>query len=168
MEPCLPNPCSNDGKCTPLSVDSYNCTCSEGYYGSRCTESDYCALNGGNTFCGDADCKNEQGLKIYYCSCASGQYFDYASRKCLDLDFCPLMKCGENEECRGSRCWCKENYKRDNSTGDCERITYLRFSTDMTQGKTDKRQLTKCKTAECSMSQGMDAISHRIASSNSK
>ncbi|GBN18079.1 Protocadherin Fat 1, partial [Araneus ventricosus] len=83
MEPCLPNPCSNDGKCTPLSVDSYNCTCSEGYSGSRCTESDYCALNGGNTFCGDADCKNEPGLKIYYCSCASGQYFDYASRKCL-------------------------------------------------------------------------------------
>ncbi|CAL1295961.1 unnamed protein product [Larinioides sclopetarius] len=120
MEPCLPNPCSNDGKCTRLSVDSYNCTCSEGYSGSRCTESDYCILNGGNTFCGDADCKNEPGLEIYYCSCASGQYFDYASRKCLDIDFCPLMVCGENEECRRSRCQCKENYKRDNSSGDCE------------------------------------------------
>ncbi|KAF8777653.1 Matrilin-2 like protein [Argiope bruennichi] len=120
MEPCLPNPCSNDGKCTPFSTDSFICNCSEGYYGSKCTERDYCSLKGGNTFCGIENCKNEPSLEIYYCTCEKGQYFDYGLRTCLDIDFCPLMECSENEECRDSMCQCKENYERDNSTDDCE------------------------------------------------
>ncbi|GIY19788.1 neurogenic locus notch-like protein 1 [Caerostris extrusa] len=90
VKPCLPNPCLNNGKCTPLPSDSYNCTCSEGYLGATCNELDFCVLKGGNTFCGNAECRNDNDLKIYYCSCGNDQYFDYSTRTCIDVDFCHL------------------------------------------------------------------------------
>ncbi|GFY44807.1 neurogenic locus notch-like protein 1 [Trichonephila inaurata madagascariensis] len=120
IKPCLPNPCSNEGKCTPLDSGTFNCTCSEGYTGQSCSDNDYCVLKGGNYFCRDAQCKSVHSLQTYYCSCSSGQYFHYGTRTCIDIDFCPLMKCGENEECVNNTCDCKKNYKRDNSTGKCE------------------------------------------------
>ncbi|GFT09833.1 protocadherin Fat 1 [Nephila pilipes] len=83
MKPCLPNPCFNDGKCTPLDFETYNCTCSEGYTGSSCSDYDYCVLKGGNTFCRDARCKSLHSLQTYECLCASGQYFDYGTRTCI-------------------------------------------------------------------------------------
>ncbi|GFY11570.1 neurogenic locus notch homolog protein 1 [Trichonephila clavipes] len=120
MKPCLPNPCSNEGKCTPLDSSTFNCTCSEGYTGPSCSDYDYCILKGGNSFCRDAQCKSVHSLQTYYCSCSSGQYFQYGTRMCIGIDFCPLMKCGENEECVDNMCDCKKNYKRDNSTGKCK------------------------------------------------
>ncbi|KAG8193641.1 hypothetical protein JTE90_024006 [Oedothorax gibbosus] len=120
LNPCMPNPCFHDGICMPLSEVDYNCTCSDGYVGYRCTDLDYCVLDGGNAFCGDADCWNDPQLKLFFCSCDDNQYFDYTNRTCVDVDFCPLMKCAENEICKESTCRCDDDYEWNNSTGKCE------------------------------------------------
>ena len=36
--PCTSLPCLNDGICTPIDVDSFECNCPDGFTGDTCTE----------------------------------------------------------------------------------------------------------------------------------
>ena len=38
IDNCDPNPCVNGGVCTD-GINSYTCTCAEGYNGNNCSES---------------------------------------------------------------------------------------------------------------------------------
>ena len=43
IDDCQPNPCANGGSCTD-GVNSYTCTCAEGYTGPNCNTSKYSVL----------------------------------------------------------------------------------------------------------------------------
>ncbi|XP_035206979.1 adhesive plaque matrix protein 2-like [Stegodyphus dumicola] len=120
-KPCQPNPCANDGLCTALPDSTYNCTCSKGFSGKDCKDLDLCILDGGNAFCGEATCVNDLDERSYHCNCSSGQYFDYAERKCRGIDLCPLMNCGSTEICENSQCGCRKHFQWNNETHACER-----------------------------------------------
>ncbi|CAH3123723.1 unnamed protein product, partial [Pocillopora meandrina] len=36
VNPCINNPCQNEGDCTVTGDDSYSCKCADGYYGETC------------------------------------------------------------------------------------------------------------------------------------
>ncbi|XP_054717746.1 neurogenic locus notch homolog protein 1-like [Uloborus diversus] len=119
-KPCSPNPCSNDGICIPLDAKSYKCSCPEEYSGKHCMQRNYCVMDGGNAYCGEANCTNDFKAGTYYCSCADGKYFDYTNHTCESLDLCPLIDCEDNEICSDSKCICREHFKWSNKTGRCE------------------------------------------------
>ncbi|XP_071041274.1 neurogenic locus notch homolog protein 2 isoform X3 [Parasteatoda tepidariorum] len=117
--PCYPNPCANDGLCS-RSNHTFHCKCSEEYTGVRCENPDYCVLQGGNVVCGNVSCVSNSKLKAFQCQCEEGFYFDFGKRTCLEIDFCPIMMCGVNEQCVNSKCICQDNFQRNNNTNKCE------------------------------------------------
>ena len=43
IDDCATNPCQNGGACTD-GVDSYNCTCMDGFNGTNCELSEFCVV----------------------------------------------------------------------------------------------------------------------------
>ena len=37
IDPCLPNPCQNEGACYRLSHGEYKCTCTKAFVGALCS-----------------------------------------------------------------------------------------------------------------------------------
>ncbi|KAF8777643.1 Tenascin-X like protein [Argiope bruennichi] len=63
-------------------------------------------------------CEYKGGVGTCKCKDAD-KYYDYTKRDCTSIDKCFKAECGENQDCSGGTCKCKENYKMVNKT--CER-----------------------------------------------
>lgn len=117
---CQPNPCLNDGICVVSPETDYVCICSFGYLGKICNIRDLCEMDGGNAYCGNGTCEYNKEMDIYYCSCKENEYFRYTERKCVELDLCPLIKCGNKQTCLMGQCICEDNYKKIDEMSECE------------------------------------------------
>uniref|UniRef100_A0A8C4PK00 Slit homolog 2 protein n=1 Tax=Equus asinus asinus TaxID=83772 RepID=A0A8C4PK00_EQUAS len=86
--PCLSNPCKNDGTCNNDPVDFYRCTCP---YGFKVREN--CEVNVDD--CEDNDCENNStcvdGINNYTCLCPP-EYTGKKNRKCYAIDLCVCLK----------------------------------------------------------------------------
>ena len=64
LDPCVFNPCENEGSCTKITPTEFSCQCSEGYTGEVCSVNiDDCE----DVSCGKGTCVDE--LNGYDCEC---------------------------------------------------------------------------------------------------
>ncbi|XP_033125426.1 slit homolog 2 protein-like isoform X1 [Anneissia japonica] len=109
-DPCLSNPCQNDGMCASDSLGQYTCQCASGFEGHNCeTETNECA---------DEPCHNMAtciDLKAgFSCECPSG----FGGATCDLIIDCRNHRCQNNASCsvnenRGYTCNCQHGYKGD-------------------------------------------------------
>ncbi|XP_055958719.1 adhesive plaque matrix protein 2 isoform X2 [Patella vulgata] len=106
MNVCLPNPCKNNGTCSPVD-NSYSCNCAIGYLGKNCDVNlclpDPCK-NGGT--CSPVD-------NGYSCNCPTG----YLGENC-DVNLCLPDPCKNGGTCspvdNGYSCNCPTGYLGEN------------------------------------------------------
>ena len=108
-DPCQPNPCFNDFKCTPKSDNDYLCECSILYGGKNCENALPCinnpCLNGGK-------CQNSDEYSVdYQCLCEPG----FTGELCQIEKACEKNPCSNNGKCIDKpagkfECICQEPY----------------------------------------------------------
>ncbi|XP_071963376.1 uncharacterized protein [Antedon mediterranea] len=103
LEICEDQPCLNGGTCTVVtsffSVDTYSCTCTHGYTGVNCEETDeLCAgiaspcLNGGHCTGYDGyPCDCQVGFSGMYCEDECDQTICFNDGTCTGYDFEPCV-----------------------------------------------------------------------------
>uniref|UniRef100_UPI00398EF0D9 slit homolog 2 protein isoform X1 n=1 Tax=Pristiophorus japonicus TaxID=55135 RepID=UPI00398EF0D9 len=108
--PCLSNPCKNDGTCNNDPVDFYRCTCPYGFKGQDCDVPIHACVN--------SPCKNggtchlKEGEKEdFWCSCADG----FEGEVCaVNIDDCEDNDCENNSTCidgiNNYTCLCPPEY----------------------------------------------------------
>ncbi|XP_077992142.1 slit homolog 2 protein-like [Glandiceps talaboti] len=106
-EPCLSEPCLNNGECVNDPLDGYMCLCAKGYKGQNCDqEVNECdeepCRNGGKCF------KQKQGFR---CECPAGFVGDNCE---INRDDCIVHKCLNNATCidgiNNYTCLCSTGY----------------------------------------------------------
>jgi len=84
-DPCVPNPCENEGECISASEESFNCTCATGYEGDLCE-----SLSG----CGDPGIDDlEEGRRFEYLS-----VLDFSCKENFYLVGGQFIYCQQNGE----------------------------------------------------------------------
>ncbi|KAG9479676.1 hypothetical protein GDO78_011612 [Eleutherodactylus coqui] len=108
--PCLSNPCKNDGTCKNDPVDFYRCTCPYGFKGQDCDIPIHVCIN--------SPCKNggtchlKEGEKDgYWCTCADG----FEGENCdVNINDCEDNDCENNSTCvdgiNNYTCLCPTEY----------------------------------------------------------
>ena len=113
-DPCLDNPCQNEGECVATLAGSTVCLCAPGYRGDYCEATlDGCdpnpCLNGGSCF---------DGAQSVYCMCPDG--WDGATCE-HDHDDCADEPCLNGGSCvdafQGRTCTCSPGFAGDSCQG---------------------------------------------------
>lgn len=108
-DPCVPDPCGNQGKCTEVTFSSYRCTCEFGFHGDTCEFINHCAVSPCQN---EANCTSLNGG--YTCTCALG----WKGANCSDeVDICETdAPCLHGGTCRkvarsNFECDCLPDYR---------------------------------------------------------
>uniref|UniRef100_A0A3P9H4G6 Slit homolog 2 (Drosophila) n=1 Tax=Oryzias latipes TaxID=8090 RepID=A0A3P9H4G6_ORYLA len=109
-EPCLSNPCKNDGTCTNDPVHYYRCTCPYGFKGQNCEDPIHACIsnpcqNGGTCHLKEGDGSN------FWCVCPEGFEGDSCE---INIDDCEDNDCENNSTCvdgiNNYTCMCSPEY----------------------------------------------------------
>ncbi|XP_062420394.1 slit homolog 2 protein isoform X1 [Pungitius pungitius] len=118
-EPCLSNPCTNDGTCSNDPVHYYRCSCPYGFKGQNCEEPIHACI--GNPCQNGGTCHLKEGEgSNFWCVCAEGFEGDSCE---INFDDCEDNDCENNSTCvdgiNNYTCMCSPEYTA--ATNDVER-----------------------------------------------
>uniref|UniRef100_A0A671L4G8 Slit homolog 1 protein n=1 Tax=Sinocyclocheilus anshuiensis TaxID=1608454 RepID=A0A671L4G8_9TELE len=107
--PCLSNPCKNDGTCSNHPVDFYRCTCPYGFKGQDCEEPIHACISNpcqnGGTFL------HSHYVCMFRCVCPDGFEGDECE---INIDDCEDNDCENNSTCvdgiNNYTCLCSPEY----------------------------------------------------------
>nr|XP_055061421.1 slit homolog 2 protein isoform X3 [Misgurnus anguillicaudatus] len=144
--PCLSNPCKNDGTCSNHPVDFYRCTCPYGFKGQDCEEPIHACIsnpcqNGGTCQLKDGD------ENTHWCVCPDGFEGDDCE---INIDDCEDNDCENNSTCvdgiNNYTCLCSPEY-----TGElCEdKLDFCASELNMCQHDSKCIRTAKGFTCEC-------------------
>uniref|UniRef100_A0A452SCC2 Slit homolog 2 protein n=1 Tax=Ursus americanus TaxID=9643 RepID=A0A452SCC2_URSAM len=108
--PCLSNPCKNDGTCNNDPVDFYRCTCPYGFKGQDCDVPIHACIS--NPCQHGGTCHLKEGEKDgFWCICADG----FEGENCeVNVDDCEDNDCENNSTCvdgiNNYTCLCPPEY----------------------------------------------------------
>uniref|UniRef100_A0A8B9FCR5 Slit homolog 2 protein n=1 Tax=Amazona collaria TaxID=241587 RepID=A0A8B9FCR5_9PSIT len=108
--PCLSNPCKNDGTCNNDPVDFYRCTCPYGFKGQDCDIPIHACIS--NPCHHGGTCHLKEGEKDgFWCTCADG----FEGENCeTNVDDCEDNDCENNSTCvdgiNNYTCLCPPEY----------------------------------------------------------
>uniref|UniRef100_A0A8C2R768 Slit guidance ligand 2 n=1 Tax=Capra hircus TaxID=9925 RepID=A0A8C2R768_CAPHI len=108
--PCLSNPCKNDGTCNNDPVDFYRCTCPYGFKGQDCDVPIHACIS--NPCKHGGTCHLKEGEKDgFWCICADG----FEGENCeINVDDCEDNDCENNSTCvdgiNNYTCLCPPEY----------------------------------------------------------
>ncbi|KAF4790617.1 hypothetical protein TURU_138741 [Turdus rufiventris] len=108
--PCLSNPCKNDGTCNNDPVDFYRCTCPYGFKGQDCDIPIHACIS--NPCHHGGTCHLKEGEKDgFWCACADG----FEGENCeVNVDDCEDNDCENNSTCvdgiNNYTCLCPPEY----------------------------------------------------------
>uniref|UniRef100_A0A8C3NJU6 Slit homolog 2 protein n=1 Tax=Geospiza parvula TaxID=87175 RepID=A0A8C3NJU6_GEOPR len=108
--PCLSNPCKNDGTCNNDPVDFYRCTCPYGFKGQDCDIPIHACIS--NPCQHGGTCHLKEGEKDgFWCTCADG----FEGENCeVNVDDCEDNDCENNSTCvdgiNNYTCLCPPEY----------------------------------------------------------
>uniref|UniRef100_A0A672V2E4 Slit homolog 2 protein n=1 Tax=Strigops habroptila TaxID=2489341 RepID=A0A672V2E4_STRHB len=108
--PCLSNPCKNDGTCNSDPVDFYRCTCPFGFKGQDCDIPIHACISSPCHHGGT--CHLKEGEKEgFWCTCADG----FEGENCeVNVDDCEDNDCENNSTCvdgiNNYTCLCPPEY----------------------------------------------------------
>uniref|UniRef100_A0A663DKF3 Slit homolog 2 protein n=1 Tax=Aquila chrysaetos chrysaetos TaxID=223781 RepID=A0A663DKF3_AQUCH len=108
--PCLSNPCKNDGTCNNDPVDFYRCTCPYGFKGQDCDIPIHACIS--NPCHHGGTCHLKEGEKDgFWCTCADG----FEGENCeVNVDDCEDNDCENNSTCvdgiNNYTCLCPPEY----------------------------------------------------------
>uniref|UniRef100_A0A8C4UG58 Slit homolog 2 protein n=1 Tax=Falco tinnunculus TaxID=100819 RepID=A0A8C4UG58_FALTI len=108
--PCLSNPCKNDGTCNNDPVDFYRCTCPYGFKGQDCDIPIHACIS--NPCHHGGTCHLKEGEKDgFWCTCADG----FEGENCeINVDDCEDNDCENNSTCvdgiNNYTCLCPPEY----------------------------------------------------------
>uniref|UniRef100_A0A8C4LK32 Slit homolog 2 protein n=1 Tax=Equus asinus asinus TaxID=83772 RepID=A0A8C4LK32_EQUAS len=108
--PCLSNPCKNDGTCNNDPVDFYRCTCPYGFKGQDCDVPIHACIS--NPCKHGGTCHLKEGEKDgFWCICADG----FEGENCeVNVDDCEDNDCENNSTCvdgiNNYTCLCPPEY----------------------------------------------------------
>ncbi|XP_071982122.1 slit homolog 2 protein isoform X1 [Engystomops pustulosus] len=112
--PCLSNPCKNEGTCKNDPVDFYRCTCPYGFKGQDCDIPIHACIS---SPCKNAGtCHLKEGEKDgYWCTCPDG----FEGQNCeVNIDDCEDNDCENNSTCvdgiNNYTCLCPPEYTAAN------------------------------------------------------
>uniref|UniRef100_A0A673H2E2 Slit homolog 2 protein-like n=1 Tax=Sinocyclocheilus rhinocerous TaxID=307959 RepID=A0A673H2E2_9TELE len=108
--PCLSNPCKNDGTCSNHPVDFYRCTCPYGFKGQDCKEPIHACIS--NPCQNGGTCHLKDGEEnTHWCVCPDGFEGDECE---LNIDDCEDNDCENNSTCvdgiNNYTCLCSPEY----------------------------------------------------------
>ncbi|KAM4781310.1 slit homolog 2 protein isoform 14-T14 [Cyanocitta cristata] len=112
--PCLSNPCKNDGTCNNDPVDFYRCTCPYGFKGQDCDIPIHACIS--NPCHHGGTCQLKEGEKDgFWCTCADG----FEGENCeVNVDDCEDNDCENNSTCvdgiNNYTCLCPPEYTAAN------------------------------------------------------
>lgn len=117
--PCIPNPCRNNGTCSKGPDESFDCTCPKGYFPPLCTTVDVCTPN---------PCKNsgicvKDAVDKHHCICPD----NFLPPDCANKTAHPCVPnpcqngatCQVSKDKRSFTCNCKGSFKPPLCTCDC-------------------------------------------------
>ncbi|KAM9449527.1 slit homolog 2 protein isoform 1-T1 [Clarias gariepinus] len=108
--PCLSNPCKNNGTCTNHAIDFYRCTCPYGYKGQDCETPIHACIS--NPCQNGGTCNLKDGAEnTHWCVCPEG----FEGDKCeINIDDCEDNDCENNSTCVDGintyTCLCSSDY----------------------------------------------------------
>uniref|UniRef100_A0A8C1F0Z8 Slit homolog 1 protein n=1 Tax=Cyprinus carpio carpio TaxID=630221 RepID=A0A8C1F0Z8_CYPCA len=108
--PCLSNPCKNDGTCSNHPVDFYRCTCPYGFKGHDCEEPIHACIS--NPCQNGGTCHLKDGEEnTHWCVCPDGFEGDECE---INIDDCEDNDCENNSTCvdgiNNYTCLCSPEY----------------------------------------------------------
>uniref|UniRef100_A0A8C4RSH2 Slit homolog 2 (Drosophila) n=1 Tax=Erpetoichthys calabaricus TaxID=27687 RepID=A0A8C4RSH2_ERPCA len=108
--PCLSNPCKNDGTCNNDPVDFYRCTCPYGFKGQDCDIPIHACISNPCQNGGTCDLKDVE-KEGFWCTCADG----FEGESCqINIDDCEDNDCENNSTCvdgiNNYTCQCPPEY----------------------------------------------------------
>ncbi|XP_051560940.1 slit homolog 2 protein isoform X1 [Myxocyprinus asiaticus] len=108
--PCLSNPCKNDGTCSNHPVDFYRCTCPYGFKGQDCEETIHACIS--NPCQNGGTCHLKDGVEnTHWCVCPDGFDGDECE---INIDDCEDNDCENNSTCvdgiNNYTCLCSPEY----------------------------------------------------------
>ncbi|XP_010795647.1 LOW QUALITY PROTEIN: slit homolog 2 protein-like [Notothenia coriiceps] len=148
-EPCLSNPCKNDGSCSNDPVNYYRCNCPFGFKGQNCEEPIHACIS--NPCHNGGTCHLKEGEESnFWCVCPEGFEGDACE---INIDDCEDNDCENNSTCvdgiNNYTCMCSAEY-----TGElCEKK--LGFcASDLNPCQHDSVHLTPQGYSECECTPG--------------
>ncbi|XP_026026763.1 slit homolog 2 protein isoform X8 [Astatotilapia calliptera] len=109
-DPCLSNPCKNDGTCANDPVHYYRCTCPYGFKGQNCDEPIHACISNPCQNGGTCHLK-EGGGSNFWCVCPEGFEGDACE---INIDDCEDNDCENNSTCvdgiNNYTCMCSPEY----------------------------------------------------------
>uniref|UniRef100_A0AAQ6IFF3 Slit homolog 2 (Drosophila) n=1 Tax=Anabas testudineus TaxID=64144 RepID=A0AAQ6IFF3_ANATE len=109
-EPCLSNPCKNDGTCSNDPVHYYRCTCPYGFKGQNCEEPIHACISNPCQNGGSCHLKEGEGSN-FWCVCPEGFEGDACE---INIDDCEDNDCENNSTCvdgvNNYTCMCSPEY----------------------------------------------------------
>uniref|UniRef100_A0A7N9B1V9 Slit homolog 2 (Drosophila) n=1 Tax=Mastacembelus armatus TaxID=205130 RepID=A0A7N9B1V9_9TELE len=109
-EPCLSNPCKNDGTCSNDPVHYYRCTCPYGFKGQNCEEPIHACISNPCQNGGTCHLKEGEGSN-FWCVCPEGFEGDTCE---VNIDDCEDNDCENNSTCvdgiNNYTCMCSPEY----------------------------------------------------------
>uniref|UniRef100_A0A673CIB1 Slit homolog 2 (Drosophila) n=1 Tax=Sphaeramia orbicularis TaxID=375764 RepID=A0A673CIB1_9TELE len=109
-EPCLSNPCKNDGTCSNDPVHYYRCTCPYGFKGQNCEEPIHACISNPCQNGGTCHLKEGEGGN-FWCVCPEGFEGDSCE---INIDDCEDNDCENNSTCvdgiNNYTCMCSPEY----------------------------------------------------------
>uniref|UniRef100_A0A8B9LKR6 Slit homolog 1 protein n=1 Tax=Astyanax mexicanus TaxID=7994 RepID=A0A8B9LKR6_ASTMX len=109
-DPCLSNPCKNNGTCSNHPIDFYRCTCPYGYKGQDCEEPIHACIS--NPCQNGGTCHLKDGAEnTHWCVCPEG----FEGEECeINIDDCEDNDCENNSTCvdgiNNYTCLCSPEY----------------------------------------------------------
>uniref|UniRef100_A0A3Q0S275 Slit homolog 2 (Drosophila) n=1 Tax=Amphilophus citrinellus TaxID=61819 RepID=A0A3Q0S275_AMPCI len=109
-DPCLSNPCKNDGTCANDPVHYYRCTCPYGFKGQNCDEPIHACISNPCQNGGTCHLKEGEGSN-FWCVCPEGFEGDACE---INIDDCEDNDCENNSTCvdgiNNYTCMCSPEY----------------------------------------------------------
>uniref|UniRef100_A0A672FLA2 Slit homolog 2 (Drosophila) n=1 Tax=Salarias fasciatus TaxID=181472 RepID=A0A672FLA2_SALFA len=109
-DPCLSNPCKNDGTCANDPVHYYRCSCPYGFKGQNCEEPIHACISNPCQNGGTCHLKEGEGSN-FWCVCPEGFEGDACE---INIDDCEDNDCENNSTCvdgiNNYTCMCSPEY----------------------------------------------------------
>ncbi|XP_034146863.1 slit homolog 2 protein isoform X12 [Esox lucius] len=109
-DPCLSNPCQNDGTCSNDPVTFYHCSCPYGFKGQGCEETIHVCISNPCQHGGTCHLKEGENSN-YWCVCPEGFEGDMCE---INIDDCEDNDCENNSTCvdgiNNYTCMCSPEY----------------------------------------------------------